>query len=136
VEGELTGQGVIEESIGNVGRSRLQLAVTRQGRPALTGYKVLRHYKEERREYTLVEVRPQSARMHQIRVHLSWWGYPLVGDRLYGSRIQSLVTDRIFLHLSILAFAHPVTGEAMRWESSLPPDLRTITHYLNRPKRA
>jgi 23S rRNA pseudouridine1911/1915/1917 synthase len=134
VEGRLTGEDVIDQPIGNVKRARQRLAVAREGRPARTAYRGQRYYKDEKRDYSLLEVRPQTARLHQIRVHLSWYGYPLVGDRVYGSRQQPLLPDRIFLHLSVLAFPHPRTGDIVRVESPLAPELRSILRYLTRPK--
>lgn len=135
VEGDLGGSGTIEAPIGNVGRSRTQLAVTRQGRPAVTAYRALCHYRLERQEYALLEVRPQSARMHQLRVHLAWHGYPIVGDRLYGSARQPLLENRLFLHLQTLAFPHPVSGEPVRIASPLSPELQDVLRFLTKPKR-
>ncbi len=134
VEGRLTGQDVIDQPIGNVKRARQRMAVAREGRPARTAYRGQRCYKGEGRDYSLLEVRPLTARLHQIRVHLAWYGFPLVGDRVYGSRQQPLLPDRIFLHLSVLAFPHPRTGEVVRVESPLAPELRSILRYLARPK--
>jgi len=134
VEGRLTGQDVIDQPIGNVKRARRRLAVAREGRPAQTGYRAQRHYVDEKRDYSLLEVRPQTARLHQIRVHLSWYGFPLVGDRVYGSRQQPLLPDRIFLHLSVLAFPHPLTGDVVRVESPLAPELRSVLRYLTRQR--
>ena len=134
VEGRLTGEDMIDQPIGNVKRARQRLAVAREGRPSRTVYRGQRYYKDENRDYSLLEVRPQTARLHQIRVHLSWYGFPLVGDRVYGSRQQPLLPDRIFLHLSVLAFSHPNTGEIVRVESPLAPELRSILRYLTRPK--
>lgn len=134
VEGRLTGQDVIDQPIGNVKRARQRLAVAREGRPARTAYRGQRHYKDDKRDYSLLEVRPQTSRLHQIRVHFSWYGYPLVGDRVYGSRQQPLLPDRLFLHLSVLAFPHPRTGDVVRVESPLAPELRSILRYLTHPK--
>ncbi len=134
VEGRLRGEDTITNPIGNVQRTRRQLAVTREGRPASTYFRVQRHYKQDRRSYTLLLVRPDTARRHQIRVHLAWYGAPLVGDRLYGSRRQLLLEDRIFLHLGALSFPHPLSGETVRLESGLPAELRSILQWLNRPK--
>lgn len=134
VDGTLTGEYLIDQPIGNVKRTRQRLAVAREGRPARTFYRGQRHYKDQGRDYSLLEVQPQTSRLHQIRVHLSWYGFPLVGDRVYGSRRQPLLPDRIFLHLSVLTFPHPVTGERMRVESPLPPELRSVLRYLTRPK--
>ncbi|MGC9394422.1 MAG: pseudouridine synthase, partial [Anaerolineae bacterium] len=74
VEGRLTGQEVIDQPIGNVKRARRRLAVAREGRPARTAYRGQQHYKNENRDYSLLEVQPQTSRLHQIRVHLSWYG--------------------------------------------------------------
>jgi 23S rRNA pseudouridine1911/1915/1917 synthase len=134
VEGRLTGQDVIDQPIGNVKRARQRLAVAREGRPAQTAYRGQRYYKDEKRDYSLLEVQPQTSRLHQIRVHLAWYGFPLVGDRVYGSRQQPLLPDRLFLHLSVLAFPHPRTGAIVRVESPLAPELRSVLRYLTRPK--
>jgi len=135
VEGQLTGEDLIVAPIGNVKATRQRLAVAREGRPARTFYRALRHYREEGQAYTLLEVRPETARLHQIRVHLSWYGYPVVGDRVYGSRHhQSILPDRLFLHLGVLDFPHPVTGEPLHVESALPAALQSILRFMARPK--
>lgn len=134
VEGRLTGEEVIDQPIGNVKRARQRLNVAREGRPAQTFYRGQRYYKDEGRDYSLLEVRPLTSRLHQIRVHLSWYGFPLVGDQVYGSRFQPLLTDRLFMHLSVLTFKHPLTDQMVRVESPLPPELRSILRYLTRPK--
>ncbi len=135
VEGRLTDTYTIDQPIGNARHSRERMMVAREGRPAHTTYRGQRHYRDDPREYSLLEVRPESSRRHQIRVHLSWYGFPLVGDRLYGSRHdQPLLPDRVFLHLSAMEFSHPQTGEAARVESPLPPELQAIIRYLTRPK--
>ncbi|MBN2007146.1 MAG: RluA family pseudouridine synthase [Anaerolineae bacterium] len=135
VEGRLTGEGVIEQPVGNVKRTRVRLNVAREGRPARTCYRGQRHYKENGKDYSLLEVRPETSRLHQIRVHLSWYGFPVVGDRVYGSRYQPLLPDRIFLHLSALTFPHPLSGEPTQVESRLPPELYSVLRYLVQPKR-
>ena len=135
VEGQLTGEDLIVAPIGNVKGTRQRLAVAREGRPARTFYRALRHYREEGQAYTLLEVRPETARLHQIRVHLSWCGYPVVGDRVYGSRRhQSILPDRLFLHLGVLDFPHPLTGEPLHVESALPEALQSILRFMARPK--
>lgn len=134
VEGCLTGQEVIDQPIGNVKRARRRLAVAREGRPARTAYRGQQHYIDGNRDYSLLEVQPQTARLHQIRVHLSWYGFPLVGDRVYGSRQQPLLPDRIFLHLSVVTFPHPITGDLVRVESALAPELYSVLRYLTRQK--
>ncbi|HOT91047.1 MAG TPA: RluA family pseudouridine synthase [Anaerolineae bacterium] len=134
VEGRLTGEEVIDQPIGNVKQTRQRLAVAREGRPAQTYYRGQRCYKDREREYSLLEVRPRTGRLHQIRVHFAWYGFPLVGDRVYGSRYQPLLPERIFQHVSVITFPHPHTGEPVRVESPLPPELRAVLRYLSRAK--
>ncbi len=134
VEGRLTGEDVIDQPIGNVKRARQRLAVAREGRPSQTYYRGQRCYKDEERDYSLLEVRPRSGRLHQIRVHFSWYGFPLVGDRVYGSRQQPILAERIFEHVSVVTFPHPLTGEIIRVESPLAPELRAVLRYLTRAK--
>jgi 23S rRNA pseudouridine1911/1915/1917 synthase len=73
-------------------------------------------------EHTLLDVRLETGRTHQIRVHLAAIALPVVGDSLYG--VPGLGLERQFLHAARLAFTHPVTGEQVEVESGLPPDLR------------
>jgi len=134
VEGNLRGEHVIDAPIGNVKQTRGRLAVAREGRPARTIVRGQQHFKADGRDYTLVYVRPETSRMHQIQVHLSWYGYPIVGDHLYGSRRQPILPDRPFLHLSTLGLPHPKTGEALLIQSRLPQELHSILVYLRRPK--
>ena len=134
VEGRLKGTHTIDQPVGNVKRARKRLNVAREGRTAITQCRGQRYYKDKRHDYALIEVRPETARRHQIRVHLAWYGFPIIGDRVYGSRQQPLLPDRIFLHLSVLAFTHPTTGAELNFESALPPELYSILRYLARPK--
>jgi 23S rRNA pseudouridine1911/1915/1917 synthase len=84
----------------------------RQGKHAITHVKVLKRTAER----TLVEVRLETGRKHQIRVHLAEQGHPIVGDKTYGSRTDPL--HRLALHASKLAFRHPRTGESMEFHAS------------------
>ncbi len=135
VEGHLTGSSVINAPLGNAKWDRRRLTVAREGRPAETEYRALRNYKStEGIDYTLLEVKPDASRMHQMRVHLSWYGYPVVGDIKYGSRQQRLLMDRLFIHLTQLSFAHPQTEEWIHVRSPLPAELSSILEYMSRPK--
>jgi len=89
-----------------------------RGRQARTEYRVVEHIDD----YTLLEVMPETGRTHQIRVHLSAIGYPVVGDPTYGVKSASLF--RQFLHASRLGFHLPSSGEYVEFESGLPPDLQ------------
>lgn len=109
--------GVIEVPIGRDPRRRTRMAVTPEGRDSRTGYRVL----ERAGRFTLLELTLHTGRTHQARLHLAWLGHPLLGDATYGRR--STLLPRHFLHAHRLAFAHPATGEPLRFQSPLPDDL-------------
>ena len=118
VKGRLTPEeGIIEAPMGRDPRNRKRMAVVAEGREARTEYRVI----EYMGSYTLLEVMPETGRTHQIRVHLSAIGYPVVGDKVYGAK--SLFLLRQFLHACRLGFKLPSTGEYVEFTSELPPDL-------------
>lgn len=132
VEGEVQPrEGVIEVPVGRDQRQRKQMAAMRSGRPAVTQYRAVEYF----RGYTLLEVRPHTGRTHQIRVHLAWLGYPVVGDRVYGRRRQPLLGDRHFLHALELHFTHPVTREALTLTAPLPAELTGVLERLRGERR-
>lgn len=136
IEGHLDGEHTIDQPIGNAKHQRSRLRVSRTGRPAETYVRAQRHYRMGKDAFTLVYVRPDSARLHQIRVHLAWYGFPIVGDYKYGARVRNvLTTDRIFLHLSLIEFPHPrIEDEFVHVESVLPTELQSAIGFLRRPK--
>jgi 23S rRNA pseudouridine1911/1915/1917 synthase len=105
-------------------RSRARIRVTAAaGRAAATEIEVRERFDRA----ALVEARPRTGRTHQIRVHLSAAGHPILGDRTYGGggdQATRLGLDRPFLHSWRIAFDHPVTGERIELEEPLPSDLR------------
>jgi len=118
VKGRLTPErGIIEAPIGRDSRNRKRMAVVSEGRQARTQYQVIKYIGN----YTLLEVMPETGRTHQIRVHLSAIGFPVVGDAMYG--VKSAYLSRQFLHASRLGFHLPSTGEYVEFTSELPPDL-------------
>ena len=118
VKGHLTPEdGIIEAPIGRDPRNRKRMAVVAEGREARTQYHVIKYVGG----YTLLEVRTETGRTHQIRVHLSAIGYPVVGDATYGVKSDHL--SRQFLHACRLGFKLPSTGEYVEFTSELPPDL-------------
>ena len=118
VKGHLTPEnGIIEAPIGRNLRNRKLMAVVTGGREARTEYRVAKYIDS----YTLLKVRPETGRTHQIRVHLAAIGYPIVGDRIYG--IKSPYLSRQFVHASRLGFKSPISGEYIEFTSELPPDL-------------
>jgi len=118
VRGHLTPEnGIIEAAIGRDPRHRQRMAVVAGGREASTEYQVIKYIGD----YTLLEVRPETGRTHQIRVHLGAIGFPVVGDKIYG--VKSPFLSRQFLHACRLGFSLPSTGEYIEFKSELPEDL-------------
>ena len=111
--------GTIDAPIGRASRKRHRMAVNGASpREARTHFEVL----ESLRGRTLIEVRLETGRTHQIRVHMEAIHHPLIGDEVYGGPMDLGLT-RPFLHSSKLSFEHPVTGEALEFVSPLPEDL-------------
>jgi 23S rRNA pseudouridine1911/1915/1917 synthase len=121
-------EGVIEAPIGRHPHQRKQMAVVAAGRPARTAYCVV----EELGPYSLVEARLETGRTHQIRVHFTHSGHPVLGDPTYGRRAGVLGLTRQFLHAYRLGFHLPSSGEFREFESPLPPDLTTVLERLRR----
>ncbi len=119
-------EGVIEAPIGRDKRQRKKMAVVRRGREARTTYHVIEVFAS----HTLLEVHPHTGRTHQVRVHLAWLGYPIVGDAVYGRRRQRLLKSRHFLHAARLRITHPATGEEIAFEAPLPPKLANVLEQL------
>ncbi len=123
VQGHLEPDGTVDAPIGRHPRDRKRMAVVPGGRRAVTHWRVL----ERLEGVDLVEVRLETGRTHQIRVHLSSIGHPVVGDRTYGADpglARRVGLDRTFLHAWRLAFQHPVSGERVEVSEDLPADLQ------------
>jgi 23S rRNA pseudouridine1911/1915/1917 synthase len=123
VEGDVAeDRGEVDAPIGRSARTPTRMAVAAGGRAARTAYTVV-----ERRggdaPVTLLEVSLHSGRTHQIRVHMSAIGHPVVGDARYGTADRRLGAGRFFLHAFQLGFDHPVSGDRMEFRSPLPGDL-------------
>ncbi len=144
VQGVLPAGGTIEANIGRHPRDRLRMAVVEGGKPAVTHYRV-----EERfRAHSLLRVRLETGRTHQIRVHLAWRHSPLVGDPVYGGRLRIpagagaalaqvlRAFRRQALHATRLELQHPSSGEVLGWESPLPADLRALVETLRADRDA
>lgn len=119
-------EGIIKVPIGRDPRDRKRMAAVKGGRRSVTHYEAIEYLGD----YTLLEVHPRTGRTHQVRVHLSWLGYPLVGDRVYGRQRQELLPDRHFLHASELRFTHPTTGKEMILDTPLPSELEAVLERL------
>lgn len=116
--------GTIDAPIARDPRHRQKMAVDAGGRHARTHYETL----EELEGHTLLNLVLETGRTHQIRVHLAYQGYPLLGDSVYGKPSASV--NRQFLHAARLGFHHPVTGEWMQHNSVLPDDLSAVLETL------
>jgi len=127
VEGQVQPrEGVVEAPVGRNKRQRKKMAVVRSGREARTLYRAIEYFADN----TLLEVHPHTGRTHQVRVHLAWLGYPIVGDVVYGRRRQRLLRTRHFLHAARIRFSHPVTSKEVEFEAPLPPELAAVLKRL------
>ncbi len=121
--------GRIEKPIGRDPRTRLRMAVTADGRPAVTGYRV----RERFGEWTLLELDLVTGRTHQIRVHLASIGHAVAGDPVYATGATRRGPDgltRLFLHAWKLEFVSPGSGRLVRCEAPLPDDLEGALESL------
>jgi 23S rRNA pseudouridine1911/1915/1917 synthase len=122
--------GVVDAPIGRSARDPTRMAVSARGRPARTHYRVEEAYARPVAAARL-RCRLETGRTHQVRVHLAAIGHPVVGDARYGGDRQPLPSPRPCLHAARLGFRHPSTGEAMAFESPLPPDLEEVLARLS-----
>ena len=118
-------EAIIDAPIGRDRGDRQRMAIVSTGRNAITRYKILQSIGA----YSLLEIRPQTGRTHQIRVHLASVGYPVVGDQKYGRITTTL--KRHFLHATALEFIHPVTKELLKFRSELPHDLAAFLQEIS-----
>jgi len=130
--GRVESSGTVDAPIGRHPTQRTRMAVVSTGKPARTHYRVLERFVD----CTLLECELESGRTHQIRVHMTAAGHPLLGDPTYGSGVNRLPKGLAFprqaLHASRLALLHPLTGAAMLWRSDLPADMAALLELLRR----
>lgn len=117
--------GTIDAPLGRDPKDRQSMTVVDEGKHAVTHFQVLDRFDQ----YTFVECQLETGRTHQIRVHMKYIGYPLVGDPKYGPR-KTLEMDGQVLHAGILGFTHPRTGEYLEFEAPLPEGFATLLHQL------
>ena len=103
------------------------MAVTKNGKEAITHFKVLKRYDR----YTLLEVKIDTGRTHQIRVHLSEIGYHVVGDTTYSNGKNEFNVVGQLLHAQKLDFKHPITGMDMHLEAEIPEEFKNVIEQLN-----
>lgn len=123
-----TDSGTIETQIARDKTDRKKMAVVKEGgRDAITDYEVLERFGK----YTLVRCKLRTGRTHQIRVHMEYLGYPLVGDPKYSPMKTPFGIRGQALHSHTLEFTHPRTGERMKFEAPLPEDMHKIITRLH-----
>lgn len=139
VKGWMTAGGTVDQPIGRHPVDRKRNAVRRDGKEAVTHYRLEQRFKR----HTLIRVKLETGRTHQIRVHMSHINYPLVGDQTYGGRFQMpaecnpALADalrnfkRQALHATKLGLDHPETGEYMEWEQPMPEDMQNLIKLLS-----
>jgi len=109
--------GTIKAPIGRHPVNRLKMAVTeKNGKESITHFQVLKRFKK----YTLIKLQLETGRTHQIRVHMSYIGFPLLGDPLYGIKFEKIKLNGQALHAKVIGFIHPSKNEYMEFDSPLP----------------
>ena len=130
-------RGIIKENeatinmpIGRSTKDRKKMAVTKNGKEAITHFKVLQRYDK----YTLLEIKIDTGRTHQIRVHLSQIGFPIIGDYTYSNGKNEFGIEGQLLHAKRLEFMHPITNKKMILEAELPTEFQEVLKKLENRK--
>jgi len=119
-------QGTVDAPIGRDPHDRkMYTVIERNSKPAVTHFQVTERFGD----YTLLELKLETGRTHQIRVHMKFIGHPLVGDPLYG-RSKGIKMDGQALHAAVLGFVHPSSGEYLEFQAPLPQDMEDLLHSL------
>jgi 23S rRNA pseudouridine1911/1915/1917 synthase len=118
--------GTIEAPLGRHPVQRIKMAVVKEGKQSVTHYNVLKRYNKN----TLIECHLETGRTHQIRVHMAYIGFPLVGDPVYGFKKQNFNLKGQMLHAKKLGFIHPTTNEYIEFDSALPDYFQNVLNVL------
>ena len=122
-------EGTVNQPIGRNPQDRKKMAVTQKhSRHAVTHYRVI----ERMEKFTLIEAQLETGRTHQIRVHMTHIGHPLLGDPVYGPKKQPIALEGQALHARVLGFIHPRTGEYMEFEAPLPRHFEALLERLRK----
>lgn len=121
-------QATINMPIGRSPKERTKMAVVKDGKEAVTHFEVLKRYSK----YTLLRVKIDTGRTHQIRVHLAQIGYPVIGDEVYSNGKNEFGVHGQMLHSTVLEFEHPITGKEMHLEAPLPKYFSDILEKLDK----
>ena len=117
--------GTIDAPIGRNEKDRQSMDVVDNGKEAVTHFNVLEHFND----YTLIECQLETGRTHQIRVHMKYIGFPLVGDQKYGPR-KTLDIGGQALHAGVIGFEHPVTHEYIERQAELPKEFEKLLEHI------
>ena len=120
-------KGLVEAPIGRDPKDRQRMAVTEKGKPAITHFRVIERFPD----YTHIECALETGRTHQIRVHMKYIGYPLLGDSKYGPR-KTWDTNGQILHAKKLGFLHPRKKEWMEFETELPEYFTEVLEQIKK----
>lgn len=124
-----TPTGTIDSPIGPDPARPMRRAVVQGGKPAITHYEVIEELAAW--DCSLLEVRLETGRTHQIRVHLAAIGHAVIGDKNYGGKVTKASSPRLFLHAARVEFRHPRSGIEIAVDAGLPPDLRSVLEELS-----
>lgn len=123
-------EATINMPIGRSTKDRKKMAVRKEGKEAVTHFKVLKRY----RDYTLLKIKIDTGRTHQIRVHMAEIGHPVVGDMVYSKGKNEFGVEGQMLHATSLDFKHPITGKEMHLEADLPEYFKNVLNELDSRK--
>ena len=123
-------EGTIDAPIMRHKTDRIKQAVDKNGKPAVTHFKVIEEFNTNRGDFSLVRVQLETGRTHQIRVHFNFIEHPIAGDPLYGPKKTLPTKNGQFLHAAELSLIHPTTKEVMKFEADLPEDFKQILDEL------
>ncbi len=138
VSGIIIAGGTIDQPIGRHPKNRTRMAVVKNGREATTHYRIIKKY----RHHTQLQVNLETGRTHQIRVHMTWLHYPIIGDPVYGNKKQlvkgmgtslaDIITSfpRQALHAHVIQLRHPQSDRLMNWEAPIPEDMIELIDVL------
>ncbi len=127
-------EATINMPIGRSTKDRKKMAVTKEGKEAITHFKVIKRYQKTEASYSLLEVKIETGRTHQIRVHMAQIGHPVIGDMVYSNGKNEFGVEGQCLHAQKLAFKHPTTGKQIEIEAPLPNYLQDILDQLENYK--
>lgn len=122
--GHLEGSGIINKPIARKDKSIIERCIDENGEKAITEYSVIKNFKIENEEFSLVKCILHTGRTHQIRVHMSSINHPIIGDSLYG--MESKYIDRQALHAYKIKFIHPITKKEIEVTAPIPDDIKNV----------